>query len=525
MKNKEIKGLIIKEPSSSLFNFTEITLRNFYIESIKRDALFLFEKIRRIRFLHSKEVSTEQIAHMVDLFQEMKPVGEKIEVEIQCLHLNGDLHNLANYRISRFYLKKQTFTSELLDQMNDSLNTVTSLKLESCAGSNFDARLFEFCKRKLTKLDLENYTGETSRRDLLHQLSNLNELKLSLYYSQDSFDIDYVSSLVNLTRLDLSGTKLHSLLKRNSFESLANLETLDLRSTSLQSIEPGAFNGLSQLARLDLRNSFIEKLSMDVFQGLDNLRELVICNSYRLNEIEPEAFRGLGKLRNLNLSHSQKLSMIRANVFAHLKQLTSLNMYECGIQFIDPGAFDDLVSLDELDLHENKLETFEVSCSPRIVNLSGNHQLRSVKFTRADISHIEEINLDKIETKLDDFNSVFVQSTQSNLKIMTITFEALGNERLLSSFKKLSRIKLTQTTNSPIEIHNEALQGLENLRELEVSINSLEVLVQKLKNLPRLEVLKLNSRGQFLKFCNYSAFFIIYSQTWLFFDRFYQISK
>lgn len=91
--------------------------------------------------------------------------------------------------------------------------------------------------------------------------------------SKDSFKIEYLSSVKNISRLQLQHGNL-TVLQDNEFIQLSKLKVLDLEGNSISSISKETFRNLTQLKRLNLQNNKIKILPEKVFQPLENLQFL-----------------------------------------------------------------------------------------------------------------------------------------------------------------------------------------------------------------------------------------------------------
>ncbi|KAH8346070.1 hypothetical protein KR067_000875, partial [Drosophila pandora] len=100
--------------------------------------------------------------------------------------------------------------------------------------------------------------------------SHLNTLTMK-NCSKDSFKIEYLSSVKNISSLQLQNGNL-TVLQDNEFVQLNKLKVLDLGGNSLSSVSGGTFRNLTQLKFLNLQNNNIKTLPEKVFQPLENLQ-------------------------------------------------------------------------------------------------------------------------------------------------------------------------------------------------------------------------------------------------------------
>jgi Leucine-rich repeat (LRR) protein len=512
--------LIIREPSSRLFNYDEIRLKIMF-DSILPDAQFLFGRIKRLQLDLTKFYSNiDEIARMIKQFENAQLNGNQIDsIEINYMKVSGqNLDEFANYRIQRVEIKEEKLNHEDLNRMKNNFNYLTELQLSSCKIGPQVENVFEFCEKTLVKLDLSYGKVDASSKTLFKGLRNLRELKFgSSQFKEVDFDAEFVSGLDNLTVLDMWGNEFRSYkkeafdlmsnlesldlsripfdkfesgafgslskltklklyengiieLKKDMFSGLVNLKVLDLHENMFEKIEPGVFSTLSKLTHLNLSRTNLKKLEDGSFQGLVSLEELDLKNSSCLNDIQPGTFKDTPNLQVINLPISAyKGLVIQAKVFSGLSKLRILNMSNCRIKSIDEDAFDDSQPIDDLNLEANCLSKFVTKCAPKKLDLSNNPELSLLKFIGRDLSRIEIIDLWNNKSELLEFNSMFAQKDQINLKELNLTFEALGSDVSFSNFKSLSTLRIFAIMKkSPIRIKPDAFHSLTDLKNIKL---------------------------------------------------------
>ncbi len=442
----EPTSLIIKEPSSILFNFTETKL-NGMIKSIRSDAYFIFANLESLNLINLKTFSTKQIAQTIYQFEQVNFKNKKLD----SIELYGyspdmiDVELLSNYQIKKLNINKKDFSITEFNTFKHHLKHLTEIDFHLVDLRNLDETTFEFCASTLERLYLSSsYPREQVYTSaLFNKLSNLKELRIS--NGEFLINNDLLKIPTRLTKLELFNFNIKE-LKRDSFKYLVNLVNLDLNNNYIAHIEPGSFNGLSNLTHLNLRCSKLTILEEGVFQGLINLEDLTLFFSRSLKSIGARVFSGLSKLKNLDLS-------------------------KCEIECIDQDAFDDSQKIDFLNLSENELKQFVTKCSPKKLDLSLNRNLKGIKFIGSDLSNIEEVNLDENKNYLKDFNSMFQNGDQLNVKKMTVTFEALDSHASFSHMNTLKELNVhKQTNNQLIRISYSAFHGLTNLESLNLKL-------------------------------------------------------
>ncbi len=435
---------LVKEPSSTLFYFTEITLIGM-IRSIRPDGYFLFANLKNLRLIHLDKYSTKQIAHTIDQFEQVNVNNKKLD-SIELKRITSDKANLellSNYRIQKLSIDDRWTRRTQLDKFKLCFNHLKDIEFVFIDLRTLDETTFDCCASTLEKLSImSGYPEHLYSSALFNKLINLKELKLS--NGKIQYNGDFFKNPTKLTKLALDSLIVEK-FKENCFESFTNLKSLELSVGKLKQISPGSFNGLSSLTCLILQASFLTALEEGAFQGLTNLEELrVICFSDALKSIGARAFSGLSKLKSLDLRG-------------------------CGIEFIDQDAFDDSQEIAFLNLSFNKLKKFVTKCSPKRTDLTNNKQIELVEFIGSDLSNIEQVNLDQNETLLNDFNSMFQNKDQINIRNMTVTFEALGPDASFSHMNTLKELTVQkQTRDQPIRISCSAFHGLTNLESLKL---------------------------------------------------------
>ena len=159
--------------------------------------------------------------------------------------------------------------------------------------------------------------------------------------------------------------------------------------------------------------------------------------------IEAGAFNELVKLKYLYL-HNNKLSNVD-NVFNELVNLGALSLYNNNLTSVD-NVFNGLVSLEALDLHNNQLTSIEVGAFNGLVNLE-TLSLSSNNLTSVDISNNEELNFFSVDTK----TKVYINKDQISLmeKCDITNYEVVG--KIGSKFKN----KLPELENQISDLLNQ----------------------------------------------------------------------
>ena len=265
-------------------------------------------------------------------------------------------------------------------------------------------------------------------------------------------DKDVGCNNLNLTRLpndiDVSTEKLELAENKLSAESLGlklqfytNLKTLDLRDNFITVITKELLQGLeSTLVSLDLSGNGIRRVEKNTLSSLKSLRYLKLSRN-DLNGI-PELPENL---EMLDLSENVKISSLKVTSLLGLRKLRHLIINDCSIYTIEENCFSEQQVLSDLQLNGNSLYQIPLNLPPTLTSIS----------------------------------------LQDN-RIRTIGAE--GGFR--DPFTNLTRLEnLFLQRNWINEISGGAFKSLSSLRELDLSINRLEVIPSKLpKGLMRLNL-------------------------------------
>uniref|UniRef100_A0A667I439 Peroxidasin like n=1 Tax=Lynx canadensis TaxID=61383 RepID=A0A667I439_LYNCA len=123
------------------------------------------------------------------------------------------------------------------------------------------------------------------------------------------------------TVLDLRFNRIRE-IPGSVFKKLKNLNTLLLNNNQIRQISRNAFEGLENLLYLYLYKNEIHALDKQTFKGLRSLEHYIHFN--QIETLQPETFGDLVKLERLFL-HNNKLSKIPAGSFSHLDSLKRLH--------------------------------------------------------------------------------------------------------------------------------------------------------------------------------------------------------
>ena len=371
----------------------------------------------------------------------------------------------------------------------------------------------------------------------LNGASIANGFKCHLNSTEDSL-------LPNVTYLNLNSNCAKEVIK--DFKRIVpNVQTLGLAANDIRSLANGTFQGLLHLKRLYLYNNPLVKLPNNIFDDLTSLGILSLENT-SLSTLNPDIFKynpvlwliilannmlddtvfhghngGIlhhtPHLQLLDLS-SNKISNI-SNLFSNTPYLVQLDLGSNDIKQIPNGAFENLNMLQLLNLSRNPFEPGELTRG----TLSGLQQLEILDLTGCHLSTIpddtfrETIKLTRLYLAKNHLTrSVKSIGSLSSLQSLDLNGNKLttidrndynGLASLTFLFMKYNEIKyipkgwlqrcpnvqeIYMEGNGIEEVEFGAFDGLNNMKILDLSNNSITDISFVLYFLPNLQYIFLN---------------------------------
>lgn len=390
-------------------------------------------------------------------------------VSLQVIKLDGNLikqvywnylPSLKNLTLTYNYIGSINLTNmERLEYLDISSNYIwDSLYFESLRSLKYIDISLNALRKTLNLGELDNLDAidladqsigiiEPEALILWPRINRINLRKNALKNITDNV-FRYSSSLVSL---DLSENQL-SMIEDYGFVGLSNLTMLKLTSNQFQILSPIAFGPLIKLQELELSRNDFWVFEPKNFAHLSNSLQILSVAYNKLNYLKRDWLFGLNSLKTLNMSFNS-ISSIESGSFDHLVSLTYLDLSNNCFYKIDSEPFVKLSSLESLLLNDNLLADINPKAftnQQKLINLNlGKNQIWT------ELSSILFQNLSRLE---------FLDLSNNNLfKIDSKQFE--GSPRLRG----------LNMANNNLTTMNSSLDGLERLKELDLSGNKIKI--------------------------------------------------
>jgi Leucine-rich repeat (LRR) protein len=329
--------------------------------SIDRVLSFFRDKIDQIRYLsfernRERYLSSEngfsvfglekfsEVEHLIFPESLLKP----IEISKEFIKVLSRFKKIKTFQIADFKLDH-----EIKDEF---MKTIANFdKLENlalkCNGS--------------TKIDI---TGQDLKMIIKPSLLKLNLRELSI----ESFDLNLILNLKNLTELDLSGVEISPLNwvvnPVCGFSALTKLTKLVLSHCSLEEENLSDIGQLNNLTALNLSDNKIENSFLPIISNLTNLTKLNLSNCV-LNDFDFNFFKPFTKLTELNLNGNDLGKSKNVSTLWDLPHLTILKLSQTGILDKYKMEIKNPIPLKQLDLSFNEIKDKNIGDVSGLVNI------------------------------------------------------------------------------------------------------------------------------------------------------------
>lgn len=274
-------------------------------------------------------------------------------------------------------------------------NSLILLRISGCDLNRIDWQMFEKLQN-LLYLILEDNNLKLIPDFAFYGVPNLKMLSLAKNHLLN-LQITDLAGLLELEYLDLSYNNFSQLSELslppfpklklanfknnpisvvfpNTFEVLNTTESIILGSEdTLLSLLTDSFAGLNNLRKLILNNLKIPIFKREILTGIPNLKELILTGN--IPELEYDSFVEVNLIEKLVLKNCN-IHTISMDAFLGLSKLKLLDLSKNYLEYLAPGIFDDLVSLQELYLNHNKFTKLPKdifnSIHPKLLRINEN---------------------------------------------------------------------------------------------------------------------------------------------------------
>ncbi|MDG2393403.1 MAG: hypothetical protein P8M49_07820, partial [Thalassotalea sp.] len=339
----------------------------------------------------------------------------------------------------------------------------------------------------LTSITFNN--TNVSDLSVLSALTNLQSL--SLISLADVTDFEFIKSLNNLEKLDLSGTQFKNIA---DLVELTNLTSLNLAATSVDDL--ASLSSLVNLTSLDVSNTNVVDLSFT--ESMPELSSLYAHSS------KVAILPDLAKLSKLNDISLYDNAIVDISSLANLAAYKTLDLH--GNDIVSVSALSSLTSLNSLDLSDNKITSMagiETLTSLTSLNLKINpindftalnalEKLEALNLSETGIIDVSILNDAAPLTYLNIANNTVSETVVDPLTdVETVTvISSLSDVSSLGVYADLT----TLVANNNAIINISALSTLSSIQTLNIEHNAIAD-ITAVTSLLSLEKLYLNSNN------------------------------
>ncbi|KAH8382629.1 hypothetical protein KR009_004460 [Drosophila setifemur] len=346
-----------------------------------------------------------------------------------------------------------------------------------CSGFNFDQETdkatFDLQTEVRIAEDGTTYEvgDEQPTRTLIFENSTFVHFPLRLFFTLEISELDmrmcgiryvywenFSIGAEKLVILLLSDNEIED-LPTKTFGGASNLQFLFLSRNSLSQLQEGAFEGLGELQHLDLTENLLQELPSGIFEDLVSLRHVGLADNL-LTRIESDLFANNPRLFSVTM-HKNILKELGEYTFRGSdRQMHSIDLSH------NP-------QLEVLLLNINASNLFVRNCSLDRVNLYGSvtnvdlsdNRVRELYFPASEA-------LEHLELRNNSLTQLASLSRVPKLRYLNVADNpSLG--QLPEDWQTPHLETLVLKNTGQVEVPLEALQGMPNLRKLDISGNNL----------------------------------------------------
>ena len=378
-----LKSLTIKSETNGVLTFTRGSfegLANLQSLDISENSVRLIEKgvlcsLPNLLFL---DLSYSDLGSISDLGMSTAVSQANCLRNVQNLDLKGNkLAAVTSQEIFNFpSVQKIDLSFNLIRHLDENVFEFTKELVDIDISNNQLSTLLPsiFTSSKLIRLSVANNSITSLPAQVFANQENLQYLDLSgNILTSSEIKPNLFAGLSNLMELDLSQNQLDK-LRRKVFWELTSLETLSMSNNKIREIPNKLFKSQSNLRTLKLSKNLLTQLTNDALVGIELLNHLMLDNNL-LEEIDEQVFTNLSSLSLLDLSNNNLLNVPKSLRFLRnlksidlsknfisdlegipLPQLWRLNLSKNKIGNVSATALKELISLQILDLSNNKID-------------------------------------------------------------------------------------------------------------------------------------------------------------------------
>lgn len=188
------------------------------------------------------------------------------------------------------------------------------------------------------------------------------------------FDFEWLATLKNLTKFDISYNNLKHLENASALRGLKNLQEFNVAGNRIENLMELILNSTLSVEKLNLSGNHVGKLNNTAFDRFGALRKLNLSDT-NLEIGDSNPFAELAALKSLDISHNNMAILNFSVISVTLSQLTEFRAANCRLKSISDPVKVLGMSLEILDLSGNSIKTltaqpFEQLIKLRTLNLS-----------------------------------------------------------------------------------------------------------------------------------------------------------